>query len=127
MQNKHAALHYKHTDEIKSVNPKDINSILVTCFDELLNSIKLFQQNIKPEINYIRKKSNSFSKALTIIYSLQSCINFEKNLEIAKSLFQIYEYTRNALIEEFKTCNVNKSEKALTALTQIRDSWKAIN
>jgi len=127
MKNKHAALRYKYTDELKSENPKDINSVLVTCFDELLSSIKLFQENVKPEINNIRKKSNSFSKALTIIYSLQSCINFEKNLEIAKSLFQIYEYTRTALIEEFKTCNVNKSEKALTALTQIRDSWKAIN
>ena len=126
MKNKSAALHYKNTDQLKSANPRDINSILVTCFDELLSSIKLFQENIKPEVNNIRKKSNSFSKALTIIYSLQSCINFEKNLDVARSLFQIYEYTRVALIEEFKTCSVNKSEKALTALTQIRDSWEAV-
>ena len=126
MKNNLAALHYKNTDELKSANPTDINSILVTCFDELVNSIKLFQENIKPEINNIRKKSTSFSKALTIIYSLQSCINFEKNLEIARSLFQIYEFTRIALIQEFKTCKINKSEKALTALTQIRDSWREL-
>ena len=127
MKNKFAALHYKKTDKIDVTSENDAQSILIKCYDELLKSIKSFQENIVPNTFNFQRKSNSFSKALTIIYSLQSCINFEKNLEIAKSLFQIYEYTRTALIEEFKTCNVNKSEKALTALTQIRDSWKAIN
>ena len=50
--------------------------------------------------------------------------NFEKDLNIAKSLFQVYEYTRVTLIEEFKSCKVHKSINALTALTEIRDSWK---
>ena len=74
----------------------------------------------------IERKSSSFSRALTIIYSLQSSIDFEKDLSVAKSLFQIYEFTRVSLIEEFKSCKVGKSLKALTALSEIRDSWKSI-
>ena len=46
---------------------------------------------------------------------------------IAKNLFQVYEYTRITLIEEFKSCKVNKSMNALTALIEIRDSWKSIS
>ena len=65
--------------------------------------------------------------ALTILYTLQSSVDFEKDLNVAKSLFQVYEYTRINLIEEFKSCKVNKSINALTALTEIRDSWKSIS
>ena len=79
-----------------------------------------------PSASNFRKKSSSFSRALTIIYSLQSSIDFEKDLNIAKSLFQIYEYTRVALIEEFKSCTIGKSQNALTALSEIRNSWALI-
>ncbi len=127
MKNRNAALQYKNTDNISSVQTEDPNSILIRCFDELIQSVKLFQENIVPNSNNFRKKSSSFSRALTIIYTLQSSIDFEKNLGIAKSLFQIYEYTRVSLIEEFKSCRVNKSENALTALSEIRDSWKTIS
>ena len=95
-------------------------------FDELINSVKSFHDNIVPSANNFRKKSSSFSRALTIIYSLQSSIDFEKDLGVAKSLFQIYEYTRVALIEEFKSCKITKSDKALTALAEIRDSWQGM-
>ena len=127
MKNLNAALHYKNTDRITSGKPENANSILLTCFDELINSVKTFHDNIIPSSSNFRKKSSSFSKALTIIYTLQTSIDFERDLGIAKSLFQIYEYTRVALIEEFKSCEIKKSLKALTALSEIRDSWNTIS
>ena len=108
MKNLNAALHYKNTDTITSGKPENANSILLTCFDELINSVKTFHDNIIPSSSNFRKKSSSFSKALTIIYTLQTSIDFERDLGIAKSLFQIYEYTRVALIEEFKSCKIKK-------------------
>lgn len=126
MKNNFAALHYKKTDNIDSQPTDDAQSILIKCYDELLKSIKSFQKNIVPEAENIRKKSNSFSKALTIIYTLQSSIDFEKDISIAKNLFQIYEFTRVALINEFKSCEVNKSILAVNALQEIRDTWKNI-
>ena len=121
-----AAQEYKNTDQISIVKPDDANSVLLKCFDELINSVKSFHDNIVPTASNFRKKSSSFSRALTIIYSLQSSIDFEKDLNIAKSLFQIYEYTRVALIEEFKSCKIGKSQNALTALSEIRNSWALI-
>ena len=126
MKNINAATQYKKTDQM-NVTETDATSILIKCFDELIKSVKTFQTNIVPNTENFRKKSSSFSRALTILYSLQSSIDFEKDLGIAKSLFQIYEYTRVSLIEEFKSCEVNKSINALTALTEIRDSWKSIS
>ncbi len=126
MKNINAATQYKKTDQMEIAQP-DANSILIKCFDELIKSMKIFQNNIVPNTENFRKKSSSFSRALTILYSLQSSVDFEKDINIAKSLFQVYEYTRISLIEEFKSCKVNKSINALTALVEIRDSWKSIS
>jgi len=126
MKKLNAAIHYKNTDQMKIVE-QDANYILIKCFDELINSVKIFQTNIIPNTENFRKKSSSFSRALTILYTLQSSVDFEKDLNLAKSLFQIYEYTRVTLIEEFKSCKINKSINALTALIEIRDSWKLIS
>ncbi len=126
MKNINAATHYKNTDQMEIAQP-DANSILIKCFDELIKSVKVFQKNIVPNTENFRKKSSSFSRALTILYSLQSSVDFEKDINIAKSLFQVYEYTRISLIEEFKSCKVHKSINALTALVEIRDSWKSIS
>ena len=126
MKKINAALEYRNTDKISVFQPDDANSVLLKCFDELINSVKSFHENIVPSTANYRRKSSSFSRALTIIYSLQSSIDFEKDLGVAKSLFQIYEFTRVSLIEEFKSCKVGKSLKALTALSEIRDSWKSI-
>ena len=127
MKNLNAALQYRNTDRITYGKSENANSILLTCFDELINSVKSFHENIVPTSSNFRKKSSSFSKALTIIYTLQTSIDFEKDLSVAKSLFQIYEYTRVALIEEFKSCKVKKSLKALNALSEIRDSWNLLS
>ena len=121
-----AAIHYKNTDKMELIQ-QDANSVLIKCFDELIKSVKIFQANIVPNTENFRKKSSSFSRALTILYSLQSSVDFEKDLNVAKNLFQIYEYTRITLIEEFKSCKVKKSINALTALIEIRDSWKSIS
>ena len=127
MKNKFAALHYKKTETIDVTSPNDAQSILIKCYDELLKSIRSFQENIVPNTENFRKKSNSFSKALTIIYTLQSSIDFEKDLNIAKNLFQIYEFTRMTLINEFKSCHVEKSLLAVSALQEIRDTWRHIS
>jgi flagellar protein FliS len=127
MKNKFAALHYEKTEKIDVTSSDDAQSILIKCYDELLKSIKSFQDNIVPNADTLRKKSNSFSKALTIIYTLQSSIDYEKDLNIAKNLFQIYEFTRLTLISEFKSCHVEKSLLAASALQEIRDTWRQIS
>ena len=118
---------YKNTDTIKAPATDNPRAMLIRIFDELLNSINAFHSNIIPSPDKLRKKSSSFSKALTILYTLQGSIDFEKDLGVAKSLFQIYEYTRVALIEEFRSCKIEKSLKAVNALSEIRASWSKVD
>ena len=126
MNSNFAALHYKKTEKMNSEPLNDTNSMVLKCYEELCNSIKTFQKNIKPTPEKLKRKSSSFARALTILYTLQSSIDFEKDLNVAKNLFQIYEYTRLALIKEFKACKTEKSTIALAALMEIRDTWKKI-
>ena len=126
MNSNFAALHYKKTEKMNSELLNDTNSMVLKCYEELCNSIKIFQKNIKPTPENLKRKSSSFARALTIIYTLQSSMDFEKDLNVAKNLFQIYEYTRLALIKEFKACRTEKSTIALAALIEIRDTWKKI-
>ena len=72
MKNNLAALQYRNTDQMKNTDPQDAKSILVKCFDELIHSIGVFHDNLIPNPDNFRIKSSSFSRALTIIYTLQT-------------------------------------------------------
>ena len=56
MKNINAALQYRNTDKISVFQPDDANSVLLKCFDELINSVKSFHENIVPTTTNYRKK-----------------------------------------------------------------------
>ena len=56
MKNKFAALHYKKTEKIDVASADDAQSILIKCYDELLKSIKSFQDNIVPNTDNLQEK-----------------------------------------------------------------------
>ena len=105
--------------------------------ENLLNSMKSLQSTLQitkgSDIENLTKKqlasfqSKNTSKALTIIYSLQVSLDFDKSPEIAQNLFQIYEYCRvqiiNALLKKTKTGLV----KAIEVLNDILDGWSNIS
>ena len=57
MKKINAALEYRNTDQIRVIKPDDANSVLLKCFDELINSVKTFHENIVPSTSNYRKKS----------------------------------------------------------------------
>ena len=44
------------------------------------------------------QKEKYFEQALTSIYFLQKCLDFEKGGELAKNLFKVYEFCRQQII-----------------------------
>ena len=65
---------------------------------ELVKALQIVSQKIdKKEIDGVRQKN--FTKALTIIYTLQTNLNFEKELKLSTDLFKFYEFCRKKLIE----------------------------
>ena len=68
-------------------------------------------------------KAKNLSKSLSILYGLQTSLDFDKALEIATNLFQLYEYCRLQIISGF-TNSVNTGIlKARKALEQILLAW----
>ena len=135
MKNKDKINLYKKSQQ--SINstrsPHDIVKFLM---ENLLNSMKnvlVYSDNIeKDDLKDFTKKelaivkSKNASKALTIIYSLQVSLDFDKTPEIAKNLFQIYEYCRVQIIEALLKKTISGLSKAINALEDILDGWREI-
>ena len=127
---------YKKSQQ-NSNSTKTPHEVVRFLMENLLNSMKSLQSTLQitkgSDIENLSKKqlasfqSKNTSKALTIIYSLQVSLDFDKSPEIAQNLFQIYEYCRvqiiNALLKKTKTGLI----KAIEVLNDILDGWSNIS
>ena len=73
--------------------------------------------------DFVQFQSKNITKALTIIYSLQTSLDFEKTGDLANKLFQIYEYCRVQIINCLNKNNVSGISKAIEALEEIFSGW----
>ena len=127
---------YKKSQQNSNLT-KTPHEVVRFLMENLLNSMKSLQSTLQitkgSDVENLTKKqlasfqSKNTSKALTIIYSLQVSLDFDKSPEIAQNLFQIYEYCRvqiiNALLKKTKTGLV----KAIEVLNDILDGWSNIS
>ncbi len=105
----------------------DPHLIVLTMLNALLKSMQIFEANIDLRAGGDHElKSKHFARALTIIYALQSSLDFEKGESIATNLFQLYEFARQQMIADLGKGIANGTPKAIDALSEIRDAWQAI-
>ena len=83
-------------------------------------------RNVDMVKNDALKKSKNLSKSLSIIYGLQTCLDFDKALEIATNLFQLYEFCRQEIIKGFSQKIENGIIKAIGIIKQIIEGWEEI-
>jgi len=92
-------------------------------FDALIKSIEIYVENIDVKKADLELRSKHFSRSLTIIYSLQSSLDFEKGGEIADNLFQTYEFARQMVIGSIRTMDKTGPKRAISLLSEIREAW----
>lgn len=102
---------YKKTEEHSVYEIEDPHAIVETMLIELVKSMTIFVENIDLKTGNLELKSKHFSRALTIIYGLQSSIDFEKGGDIANGLFQIYEYARQQLLSDMERQNPRQHQQ----------------
>ena len=73
-----------------------------------------------------KNKSKNLSKSLSIIYGLQTSLDFDKALEIANNLFQLYEYCRQEIIKGFSQKIEDGILNAIDIIKQIMEGWEEI-
>ena len=86
---KNALFAYRNTEKMTLPQDADANSILLVVMEELVKSIEMFQTNIDNKLGNNEKKSRGFSKALSIIYTLQTSLDLEKGGLVAGDLFRL--------------------------------------
>jgi flagellar protein FliS len=102
-------------------------AIVALLFDELIRAMQDFITHSDKDTGKKEIQSRQFSRSLTIIYALQSSLNFEDGGEIATNLFKIYEYSRQQLLKDWKDHTTDGTEKAIIALDDIRDAWHQLS
>lgn len=90
------------------------------------NKTEYIQYDNKTKKNLALKKSKNMSKSLSIIYGLQTCLDFDKSLEISTNLFQLYEYCRQEIIKGFSQKLTDGIYKAINVMKEILEGWKQI-
>jgi|TARA_B100001027_G_scaffold214399_1_gene186535 flagellar protein FliS len=117
---------YKQTENLGMAEVSNPHEIIQTLFKELIKSMTLFKEALGEDNKLIENRSVSFARSLTIIYSLQSSLDFEKGGEISNNLFRIYEYSRQQLISDLKNSKADGVINAIHIIKEIADAWDQI-
>ena len=140
MTNNHYIDAYKKTQQSSNAVTSS-HEIVRTLMKELVNSMQKIVLDIqdarsrKKDQLYVdkayeeknaRHKSKNLSKALSIIYGLQTSLDFDKALEIANNLFQLYEYCRHEIIKGFSQKIEDGIIRAVDVIKQIMEGWEEI-
>ena len=140
MTNKEYINAYKQT-QFSSESVTSSYEIVRILMKELINSMQKIVLDIQDEKLETRKnaivdkllqdkktqnKSKNLSKALSIIYGLQTSLDFDKALEISNNLFQLYEYCRQEIIKGFSQKLEYGVVKAIDIIKQIMEGWEEI-
>ena len=116
---------YQNAERQALEETNDPHLIIMTMLDALVKSMQIFVDNIAlKKGGNAEMKSKHFSRAISIIYALQSSLDFEKGGDIANNLFQLYEYGRVKLIEDLGKGVADSTPQAIEVIASIRDAWQ---
>ena len=106
-----------------SLNSKAENFEAISfALDQLLNSM----QGLR-ETSDIEQKDSYFEKSLTSIYFLQKCLDFEAGGELAKNLFRVYEFSRQAVLDfVLREKGSENMDKSIEYVTLVYEGWNEI-
>jgi flagellar protein FliS len=108
--------------KIETASPE---MLILMLYEGAIKNIVL-ARDLLNEKNKIDACSNAFIKAQNIIAELMSSLNFEIGGDIAKNLFNIYEYINYTLAQANVNKNDHNLEAVMTMLKELRDTWQEV-
>ena len=126
MKSRRHARAYQNAERQAFAESDDPHALIAILFDELLRQMKHFAREAKDSSGKSLEQSEHYSRALTILYGLQSSLNFEEGGEIANNLFRLYEYSRQQLLKTTQSENSTGLKAAIESLDVIRDAWRQL-
>ena len=118
---------YKNANREAVAESDDPQALIMILLDELLRAMRGYVMILDKENNDETRKSDHFTRSLTMLYGLQSCLNFDEGGEIAENLFRLYEYARVQLLNTSRTGEIEGTQTAINAVTEIREAWSSMD
>lgn len=118
---------YKNASREAVAESEDPQALIMVLLDELLRAMQAYVTIVEKQDDAKARKNDNLTRSLTIIYGLQSCLNFEEGGEIAENLFKLYEYSRVQLLNASATGETVGMNAAIQAISDIREAWSMMN
>ena len=118
---------YKNANRDAVVESEDPQALIMILLDELLRAMRSYANLVDKDNSSEARKSNHFTRSLTMLYGLQSCLNFDEGGEVAENLFRLYEYARVQLLNTSQTGQTDGTQVAISSLTEIREAWSIMD
>ena len=112
---------YKQTKVTRSAPTNDGYEAVKFALEQIILSMQTLQTTNNPET-----KEHHFERALSSIYFLQKCLDFEKGGELAVNLFKVYEYCRKQVLQVTKLDSGVKLDDAVLFIKTILEGWDGI-
>ena len=118
---------YRKTDMFGAAEAKDPETVVIMVMEELIKAVQSFHKNISLKSGDLIIRSKTFSRAISVIYMLQSSLDLEKGGQLASDLFRVYEFLRIHLIKDLRNGSVDKSSIALNSILDIKSAWLKVS
>ena len=117
---------YKNANREAVVESDDPQALIMLLLDELLRAMRGYVSGISKDDSKEMWKNDQFTRSLTMLYGLQSCLNFDEGGEIAENLFRLYEYARVQLLHASQTGEIDGTQVAISSISEIREAWSSM-
>jgi len=113
---------YKNTKNNSLASKSENFAAVSVALDQLLSSMRGLR-----ETSDIEQKDAFFEKSLTSIYFLQKCLDFEAGGDLAKNLFRVYEFSRQAVLDfVLREKGSDNIDKSIEYVNLIQEGWTEI-
>ena len=115
---------YQKMGTYSSVAYADSHSLITQMLDGAMKKIAQAKGAIQRK--EISGKVEAISHAVTIIGSLEACLDHKKGGEISQNLSDLYEYMNLTLMEANATSDIKKLDEVIGLIQPIRSAWVQI-
>ncbi len=98
--------------------------LIIMLYDGAIRNLKLAE--IAMENKDIEKINTHLIKAQDIIMELMTTLNFEAGGDIAKNLYQLYDYMYFRLVRANIDKNIDYVKEVKKYMEELRDAWEQI-
>lgn len=112
------------TYQENAVTTQTRGKLIVMLYDGAIKFLKLAIKEI--EAGNAEEKGKYISKAIDIIFELNTVLNTEAGGEIAMNLRKLYLFMGRHLTEANAKQDIGKIEEVIKLLEDLNQSWKAI-